>query len=85
MDIQVSGYLNCNEGDCVTVSVISSDPKYKNDNVRFTSVPLKPLSNQKCGRYKCPFSDSYNLSIVFLYARNAQITFSARAQKKLGI
>ena len=29
-----------------TVSVISSDPPIKNDNVRITTVPLKALSDQ---------------------------------------
>ena len=29
-----------------TLSVISSDPPCNNDNVRFTTVPLKTLSDQ---------------------------------------
>ena len=29
-----------------TVSVISSEPPYKDANARFTTVPLKPLSDQ---------------------------------------
>ena len=29
-----------------TVSVMSSDPPSKDSNARFTSVPLKPLSDQ---------------------------------------
>ena len=38
-----------------TVSVISSDPPWKDGNARFTTVPLKPKSDQKCGRYRCFF------------------------------
>ena len=30
-----------------TVNVISSDPPWKDDNPRFTTVPLKPLSDQE--------------------------------------
>ena len=37
-----------------TVSVISSDPPCNDDKVRFRTVPLKPLFDQKCGRY-CRF------------------------------
>ena len=37
-----------------TVSVISSDPSCKDDNARFTIVPLKNLYGQSCGRY-CRF------------------------------
>ena len=33
-----------------TVSVISSDPSNKDCNVRFSTVPLKPKSDQKCER-----------------------------------
>ena len=35
------------------VSVISSDPPCKDGNARFTLVPWRPLSDQKCGRYCC--------------------------------
>ena len=35
-----------------TVSVISSDSSCKDDDARFTTVPLKPFSDQKCGRYR---------------------------------
>ena len=34
-----------------TVIVISSESPFKEDNVRFTTVPLKPQSDRKCGRY----------------------------------
>ena len=34
-----------------TVSVISNDPPCKDGNTQFTTVPLKPLSDKKCGRY----------------------------------
>ena len=40
-------YLKC------TVSVISSDPPCKDDNARFTKVPLKDLSNQVRFIYQC--------------------------------
>ena len=39
-----------------TVSVISSDPPCKDSNVQFTTAPLKPLSDKKCGRY-CRLND----------------------------
>ena len=35
-----------------TVSVISSCPSCKDGNIRFTTVPLNPLSEHKCGRYR---------------------------------
>ena len=35
-----------------TVSVISSCPLCKDGNIRFTTVPLNPLSEHKCGRYR---------------------------------
>ena len=38
-----------------TVSVISSDPPYKDGNARFTTSLLKPLSDELCGKY-CRFS-----------------------------
>ena len=34
------------ESEKLTVSVNSSDPLFKDDNVRFTTVPLKALSDQ---------------------------------------
>ena len=36
-----------------TVSVISSDPPFKDGNVRFTTVTLKTLFNQVWIRYQC--------------------------------
>ena len=35
-----------------TVNVISSEPSIpcKDSNARFTTLPLKPLSDQKCGK-----------------------------------
>ena len=36
-----------------TVSVISSDPSCKDGNARFTTIPLKPLSDQVFVRYQC--------------------------------
>ena len=50
------------------VNVISSDSTCKNGNVRFTSVPLKLLSDQYCGRY-CRFSGFRSIklcSYIFL-------------------
>ena len=35
--------------------MISSDTLCKDGNARFTTIPLKPLSDQICGRY-CRFS-----------------------------
>ena len=32
-----------------SVSVISSEPPCKDGNARFTTIPLKSLSDQKCG------------------------------------
>ena len=40
-----------------TVSVISSDPPCKNGNLLFTTIPLEPVSDNKCGRYR-RFPDS---------------------------
>ena len=34
-----------------TASLVSSDPPYS--NARFTTVPMKPKPDQKCGRYPC--------------------------------
>ena len=34
-----------------TVSVLSSDPLCRDDNARFKTVSLKPLSDQKCRRF----------------------------------
>ena len=36
-----------------TVRVISSNPPMKNDNARFTTVPLKSLSDKLFGSYFC--------------------------------
>ena len=36
-----------------TVSVILSDPLCRDFYARFTTVPLKPLSDQQCGMYCC--------------------------------
>ena len=35
-----------------TVSVVSSDPPYKEGNVRFTTVPSKPLSIYRVETYR---------------------------------
>ena len=40
-----------------TVSVISSDPSYKDDNARFTTNPLKPLHGSKMWKALYRFSD----------------------------
>ena len=34
-----------------SLSIILSDPPYEDGNTLFTKVPLKPLSDQQCGRY----------------------------------
>ena len=51
--------VNCKYFNCVTlkraVSVIVSNPPCKDSKVRFTTVPLKTLSDQLYGRY-CRFS-----------------------------
>ena len=59
----------------MSVSVISIDPSFKDGNARFTTVSLKPLSDQQCGRY-CPFKvfNSDN-SHLFSWSRNAHATF----------
>ena len=44
-------------GSLSKLSAILSDPPCKDGNVQFTSVPLKPLSHQKCERY-CHFPES---------------------------
>ena len=36
-----------------TVSVVSSDPPYKDGHVLFTNVPLKAVSDQLRTRYQC--------------------------------
>jgi len=59
-----------------TVSVISSEPSCKDSNAQFTTVPLKPLSDQKCGRYRrFIYLKSVNFCKFFhcfLKTRNAQ-------------
>ena len=47
-----------------TVSVISSDHQYTDGNARFTTEPLKPISNKKCVRYRRSPDLS---SVYFLY------------------
>ena len=44
-------YIRKNINTTGTVSLISSEPQCKDGNVRFTTVPWKPFSGQKCGRY----------------------------------
>ena len=39
-----------------TVSEISSDPSYKEGNVRFTTIPLKPLLGEGFCRYSYKYS-----------------------------
>jgi len=54
-----------------TVSVISSDPPCKDGNARYTTVPLKALSDDKCGRY-CHFSRFKSVpSLILLEMRKS--------------
>ena len=68
-----------------TVSVISADPSYKDDNVRFTTVSL---SDQKCERYY-RFSNSKSvfffceLIYCFLKRRNVEVTITENPQMKI--
>ena len=50
--------------------VISSDLPYKDNSAQLTTAPLKPLSDQKCGR-KRRFSDSKSI----YFSINEQFTF----------
>ena len=69
-----------------TVSVISRDPSRTNDNARFTTVPLKPLSDRKCGRYS-RFSRfkvlSFDYFFIFYCSRNARFTCLEKPQFKI--
>ena len=61
-----------------TVSIFTCDPLWKDENFRKTTVSLKPLYDQWCGRYGC-FSvfkvfNSDN-SYMFSCSRNASVTF----------
>ena len=66
--------------------LISSDPPCKNGNARFTIVPLKPLSDQKCGRYcrfwleKCII---LRVSPMLFIRKTAQVTFAKNPQMKI--
>ena len=60
---------------------------HADDNVRITTVPLKPQFIQKCGRY-CSCSNSKNvyfcqLFLCFLKTRNAPVTFAENPQMKI--
>ena len=60
-----------------TVSVISSEPLYKEDNVRFTSIPLKPCVDR-------PFyfnSSVFNhIKVNFFYIDISEIYNSLKAK-----
>ena len=79
-------YANvCGEWFKLNVSVISSELSCKDGNARFRTVPLKPLSDQKCERY-CRFSrfkgfhcDDYHA----FFCSNAQVTFVEKPQLKI--
>ena len=58
-----------------TVSVISSDPPFKDFNVRFTTVPWKPTSDHE--KYIILL-----FSQLFLKARNATVPFSEKQSMK---
>ena len=61
-----------------TVSVISRDPLCKDGNARFKTVPLKLLSNKKCGRY-CRFFYSKSVNFCeFLHWFLSFFTFTVR-------
>ena len=49
-----------------TVNVISRESCCKEGQVQFTTIPLKPFSNQYCGRY-CRFSGFSNLFLIIYY------------------
>ena len=70
-----------------TVSVISSDPPFKDVNVRLTTIPWKPLSDQKCGRHY-RFSDSKvfnseNFSPLLLISKKCVGDFGREQQMKI--
>ena len=55
-----------------TVCVKISNPPCKDENARFTTVPLKLLSNQKCGRYRLFLTRKVFNFDVFSSASNKQ-------------
>ena len=66
-----------------TVSVNSSNPPSKDGNARFTTVPLKPLSDQHCqgySRFSRLNSDNF---YMFFCRSNAQVTFLAKPQSEM--
>ena len=58
-----------------TENVISSDPLCKDGNVRFTTLPLQPLSDNVESGINTFNSDSFSLVSE---ARNAQVTFAVK-------
>ena len=63
--------MSCLKG---TVSVISSDPPCKDGNALFTTVPLKHLADQFCGRF-CQFSISRNVQVTCVEKPQLKISF----------
>ena len=63
-----------------TVSVILSDPPCKDANARFTTVPLKALSDQVWIRYSCFFL--FFLHLIFTSSFSVKVTGAFLALKK---
>ena len=64
-----------------TVSVMLSDPSCKDGNVQFKTVPFKPQSDHKCGRYR-RFSDSkIVISVIFFINSNEQEMHKSLSQE----
>ena len=69
-----------------TLIVVLSDPPCKDGNARFTTVPLKPLSDQRCGSIvvfldlKVFKSDNSDMSF---YSRYEQATCIMKPQLKI--
>ena len=55
----------------MTVRVISSDPQCKDDNARFTTVPLEAFSDQVFIRYLCFVSLKV---IIFIFGFYVKVT-----------
>ena len=58
-----------------TVSVILIDPPCKEDNVRFTTVPLKTLSGQLLIEYPC-FCESKLFIFVCIFSAKSDLRIS---------
>ena len=68
-----------------TVVAISSDPPVKEGHLRFTTIPFKLLSDQKCERYHRFNKILKSQNLFFLFHLGPQLTFIEKPQLKITI